>query len=93
MLIVGGNIAHLEAKYSIENEEKALLLKYFHIVEKGKGCGSFWLNSVILPYYKSKGYLNLYVNSSHPDSFPFYFRLGTKIVDYTKVRREEFFDI
>lgn len=84
LLIVGGKITSLEDKYTIQKEEESVLLKYFHIVEKGKGYGSFWLKSVILPHYSSRGFKNLYVNSSHPDSFPFYSRLGSKIADYTK---------
>jgi len=85
MVIVGGNIKTLEKKYVIENENDSLLLKYFHIVDKGKGYGSFWLGSVIIPYYKSKGYRNIYVNSSHEKSFPFYKRFGSVIATYERM--------
>ncbi len=82
LFIVGGKITKLEKKFSIENETDSLLLKYFHIIEKGNGYGSQWLNSVVIPYYKEKGYKNIYVNSSHMDSFPFYNRLGKEISEY-----------
>jgi len=83
LLIVGGHLKKLEAKYVIE--EKSLLLKYFHIADKGRGYGSYWLKSVILPHYKQKGYQHIYVNSSHKDSFPFYMRLGSMIATYEQM--------
>lgn len=83
LLIVGGDVKKLETKYGIK--DKSLLLKYFHIIDKGNGYGSFWLKSVILPYYKLKGYQHIYVNSSHPDSFPFYKRLGSSIANYEQM--------
>ncbi len=82
LLIVGGEIKKLENKYSVEDQEHSLLLKYFHIVDKGKGLGSYWLKSVILPYYEGKGFRQIYLNSTHPDSFPFYKRLGSVISQY-----------
>lgn len=82
LFIVKGKINQWEDKYKIENEKKSLLLKYFHIADKGKGIGSYWLNHVILPYYKDQGFLNVYVNSSHPFSFPFYTRIGSKLTEY-----------
>lgn len=83
LLIVGGNLKKLETKYDIKDQ--SLLLKYFHIVDKGNGYGSFWLKSVILPHYKQKGYQHIFVNSSHPDSFPFYNRLGSPIANYEQM--------
>lgn len=85
LLIIGGKIGKLENKYTIAREERSLLLKYFHIIDKGKGYGSFWINSVVIPWYKVKGYQYLYVNSSHPDSFPFYSRLGSLIARYEQI--------
>lgn len=85
LLIIGGQIGRLERKYEIDNEEQSLLLKYFHIVEKGKGLGSFWIKSIILPYYLKKGFRQIYVNSSHPDSFAFYQKLGSLIASYTQM--------
>lgn len=82
LLIVGGKIGRLENNYQIEEEDHSLLLKYFHILEKGNGYGSLWLKSVLIPYYREKGYNQIYVNSSHKDSFPFYGRLGRKIAEY-----------
>lgn len=82
LFIVGGNIKRIENKISFEDEAQSLLLKYFHIIEKGNGYGSLWLNSIVFPYYKKLGYDKIYVNSSHIDSFPFYNRLGEKIFDY-----------
>lgn len=84
LFIVGGKIKILEDKYAVEPEDQSVLLKYFHIVEKGKGLGTFWLKSVILPYYKQRNYTMLFVNSSHPNSFPFYSRLGTPIASYVR---------
>lgn len=84
-LIVGGSIRKLENKYIIEKEEASLLLKYFHIIEKGKGNGSYWLRSVVFPFYKEKQYKNVYVNSTHPKSFPFYERFGEKIATYEQM--------
>ncbi len=85
LLIVGGEIKKLENKYDIEKEDESLLLKYFHIVDKGHGYGSFWLKSVIIPHYKQKGFKYIYVNSSHKDSFPFYKRLGSSIANYEQM--------
>lgn len=82
LFIVGGKISQLEKKFSIGKEDESLLLKYFHIVEKGNGYGSLWLKSVIMPYYRGKGFKQIYLNSSHKDSFPFYSRLGIKISEY-----------
>jgi hypothetical protein len=83
LIIVGGNIKNLETKYDIKDQ--SLLLKYFHIVDKGNGYGSLWLKSVIIPHYKLKGYQQIYVNSSHPDSFHFYSRLGSPIANYEQM--------
>ena len=80
LLIVGGDIHKIENKYPIA--EKSLLLKYFHIAEKGQGHGSFWLKKVILPHYKKDGYQQIYINSSHPKSFPFYEKTGDLITTY-----------
>ncbi len=84
-LIVGGNIQKLENKYNIEKEERSLLLKYFHIVVKGQGYGSYWLNSVVFPFYAEKKFEYIYVNSTHPLSFPFYERLGENIASYDQM--------
>ncbi len=82
LLIVGGDIQKIEKKYSIENESESILLKYFHIIPKGIGFGNTWLNSVIIPLYQDKKFKNIYVNSSHEKSFPFYQRLGSLIATY-----------
>ncbi len=85
LFIIGGEISKLEKINSCKEEMGSLLLKYFHIEEKGHGYGSLWLKSVIIPYYKEKGYNQIYVGSSHVESFPFYSRLGTKISEYEKL--------
>lgn len=85
VLIVGGAIINWERKYPIEMESKSLLLKYFHIKVKGQGLGSYWLNSVILPHYRNKAYSHIYINSSHPQSFPFYERFGSVIANYQQM--------
>jgi hypothetical protein len=80
LIIVGGDLKKLETKYDIKDD--SLLLKYFHITEKGNGYGSFWLRSVVIPHYRERGFKHIYVNSSHKDSFPFYRRLGSLIATY-----------
>ncbi len=81
LFVVGGNIAALEENLQTP-EEKTLLLKYFHIAEKGKGLGSYWLQSVLLPHYLAREYDYIHVNSSHPASFQFYRRFGKQIGNY-----------
>lgn len=83
LTIVGGAIRKLEKLDGFENE-KTILLKYFHIIEKGKGHGSYWLNSVIIPYYQNKGFQKIYINSSHPKSFNFYNKIGSEVKSYSK---------
>lgn len=83
LLIVGGNIKRIEGKYELE--EHSLLLKYLHIIEKGKGLGSYWLQNIIIPYYKKQGFKQIYVNSSHQKSFPFYKKFGTSIASYEQM--------
>ena len=85
LLIVGGKLKKLETKYFIENEDQSLLLKYFHIIDKGQGFGRYWINSIIIPYYKERGYRHIYVNSSHEKSFPFYKELGSLIASYEQI--------
>ncbi|MBT32935.1 MAG: hypothetical protein CMO01_25030 [Thalassobius sp.] len=89
LLIVGGKITAIEE--SIEDEARTLLLKYFHIVEKGKGYGSHWLNSVIFPHYKALGYKKIFVSSSHKKSFSFYSKLGEFVKDYSKTSDNQLF--
>ncbi|MFN8257601.1 MAG: hypothetical protein U0W24_18035 [Bacteroidales bacterium] len=74
--IVGGKLNKAESKFRIEEEEKSLLLKYFHITDRGKGLGKKWLGEIILPYYKAKDFDKIYVSSSHPESFPLYEKFG-----------------
>jgi hypothetical protein len=83
LIIVGGDLKKLETKYDIKDD--SLLLKYFHITEKGNGYGSFWLRSVVIPHYRERGFKHIYVNSSHKDSFPFYKRLGSLIATYEQM--------
>ncbi len=83
LTIVGGHINQLEVDDNIENKN-TILLKYFHIIEKGKSYGSYWLNSVIIPYYFNKGIEKIYINSSHPQSFNFYNKIGNEIKTFTK---------
>lgn len=82
LFMLGGELTRVEQKYRIDNEQQALLLKYFHIIDKGKGYGHYWLNAVLFPYYKARGYSTLYTSSSHEPSFPFYQRLGSEIARY-----------
>lgn len=82
LFILGGELTRVEQKYPIANEPQAVLLKYFHIIDKGKGYGHYWLTAVLFPYYKARGYSTLYASSSHAPSFPFYQRLGAEIARY-----------
>ncbi len=81
-LIVGGNLKSVENRIEIQNEEKSLLLKYFHIVDKGKGNGQKWLKEIIFPFYKNLEYQHFYIGSSHPKSFALYEKFGHCIYDY-----------
>ncbi|AUP78794.1 hypothetical protein [Flavivirga eckloniae] len=83
LTIVGGDIDKLETD-SYLDKKTTILLKYFHIIEKGKGYGGYWLNAIIKPYYFDKGYRSIYVSSSHPKSFNFYNKIGTEVKTYTK---------
>ncbi|MDG3581078.1 hypothetical protein [Galbibacter pacificus] len=78
LLIVGGELDRMEDLSNLP-ENKTVLLKYFHIVDKGNGYGSYWLNEVILPYYAKKNFEYLLVSSSHPKSFNFYRKIGKEI--------------
>ncbi|MFD2827086.1 hypothetical protein ACFSYG_11420 [Leeuwenhoekiella polynyae] len=83
LTVVGGELE----KLGIEGEadlKETVLLKYFHIVEKGMGHGSYWLNTIIFPYYSSKDYAKMLISSSHPKSFNFYNKLGKEVKHYTK---------
>lgn len=84
VFIISGKVRRLETKYAIEKEENALVLKYFHILDRGRGTGQFWLQEVIFPYYRNQGFERVYLNSSHPQSFNFYRKFGTHIGDYTQ---------
>ncbi|KEO71801.1 hypothetical protein [Anditalea andensis] len=85
LLIVGGKVSKLENKYEIDNEEQSLLLKYFHLVEKGKGIGTHWIKNVIIPHYKNQGFNRIYVNSSHEKSFSFYQKFGKLVTTYEQI--------
>ena len=84
LTIVGGDIPAIESEKRLDLEN-TLLLKYFHILEKGKGHGSYWLNSIVLPHYSEKGFSNIHVSSSHPKSFDFYKKIGAELNSYTKM--------
>ena len=91
LLMVGGAIKNLESGL-VTDEKNTLLLKYFHIVNKGEGLGSFWLDMVIYPYYRAKGYKHIFVNSSHENSFRFYGKLGTLVRNYVRSSDNRLFE-
>jgi hypothetical protein len=91
VFILHGAIRRIETRMQIKDEQKSLLLKYFHIVEKGRGFGKNWLNKVILPYYKSKSFTKIYLASSHPDSFRFYEQFGGAIGEYSSKSDNQLF--
>ncbi|UII21355.1 hypothetical protein [Fulvivirga ligni] len=76
--VVGGKIKEIE-KHLPQEEQKTVLLKYFHIADKGKGYGGYWLNHVLIPYYADLGFEYIQLGSSHPKSFSFYGKLGSEI--------------
>lgn len=82
VFILGGALSQIEQRYQIEEEDHALLVKYFHIREKGKGIGTDWFQKLLIPYYRNKRFKRIYLSSSHQQSFPFYQRLGTPIAEY-----------
>jgi len=78
LIIVGGKIKEIENNLKSE-EVNTVLLKYFHIIDKGQGYGSFWLKSIIIPTYAKKGFKFIHINSSHVKSFKFYENMGSEI--------------
>lgn len=64
---------------SIEN---ALVFNYFHVSPEGRGIGEHWLRDIILPYYTEKGFVSVYVKSSHQRVFSLYKRLGECVASY-----------
>lgn len=83
IIMVGGNVNQVEPNGDLE-EKQTLLLKYFHIVDKGKGLGTYWLNSVIKPHYADRGFRHILVSSSHPQSFNLYGKIGKEVRTFTK---------
>lgn len=82
LFIVGGMLEKLgDAK---KLDEGTLLLKYFHIVSKGNGYGSYWLQRVIVPHYRERGFRAIAISSSHPKSFNFYSKLAQETASYCK---------
>jgi len=81
--VIGGKIGSLETRYETDDPERSLILKYFHIVDKGNGTGRHWLRNIIFPYYQKLGFGHIYLSSSHPKSFSLYSGLGVEIADYT----------
>ncbi|UII27457.1 hypothetical protein LVD15_03225 [Fulvivirga maritima] len=82
LTIVGGAIDKLGVNHG--DFKKTILLKYFHIIEKGKGYGGYWLKSVIMPHYYDLGFRQMLISSSHPKSFNFYNKIGQETETYYK---------
>ncbi|MEH6705323.1 MAG: hypothetical protein V7691_11045 [Galbibacter orientalis] len=91
VLIVGGALDQIEGELINYPIDKTLLLKYFHVVDKGNGYGTYWLHNVILPLYKNRGFEYLLVSSSHPKSFNFYRKLGKEVRTAVKKSDNGFF--
>lgn len=89
LLIVGGEI---DVSLGHSSKEETVLLKYFHVQDKGKGLGSYWLQSVIMPYYRIQRYREILVSSSHPRSFNFYSKLGVEVDSNTKRSDNDLYD-
>lgn len=66
-----------------ESVDGTLIFSYFHICSEARGTGEHWLRDIILPYYKEKGFVSLYVKSSHPKVFSLYSRLGECVGEYS----------
>ena len=77
-MIVGGDIDTIVGEPDYQPDKNSLVIKYFHIVERGLGLGQLWMKSVLMPYYQKIGYDRFSVGSSHPMSFKFYEKLGAK---------------
>ncbi|MEM6765947.1 MAG: hypothetical protein AAF655_13505 [Bacteroidota bacterium] len=91
LTIVGGQLDKLELDENID-PRNSILLKYFHLIEKGQGYGSYWLKSVIIPHYANKGFQSINLSSSHPKSFPFYQRLGQEVTTCSKKSDNQLYD-
>jgi len=83
LFIVRGALEAIESRYPIGDTKKSLILKYFHIMERGRGIGQHWLKQVVMPYYSKAGFADIYLSSSHPKSFGFYEKFGKEIASYT----------
>ena len=82
LLIVGGELQKLSIPGKVDST--TILLKYFHIIDKGNGYGTYWIKHILIPYYYKRGIKTILVSSSHPMSFPFYERLGEEISSFVK---------
>ncbi|WP_339793110.1 hypothetical protein [uncultured Imperialibacter sp.] len=83
LFIIHGDLPSVESRYPIPEPEKSLILKYFHIMERGQGVGQQWLKDVIMPHYIKLGFTDIYLSSSHPKSFGFYEKFGEQMASYT----------
>lgn len=83
LLIVGGELHRLSNSIDID-PTTTVLLKYFHIIDKGNGYGTYWIKQIIIPYYRNKGLKTIFISSSHEKSFPFYERLGKEVSTFVK---------
>ncbi|MEM8901488.1 MAG: hypothetical protein AAGC85_25485 [Bacteroidota bacterium] len=91
LTMVGGVLEKLGMEQGLDTST-TLLLKYFHLIDKGKGYGSYWLTSVIIPHYTARGFQSILVSSSHPKSFPFYEKLGTETNSFTKTSDNQLYE-
>ena len=78
VMIVGGKIDSIPGESDYQSPKNGLIIKYFHIVERGQGLGQFWIKSVLFPFYRNLGYDHFSVSTSHPHSFKFYKKLGAR---------------
>ncbi|MEQ8414271.1 MAG: hypothetical protein RIB71_07380 [Imperialibacter sp.] len=85
LFMVHGELVTIESRYPIPEPEKSLILKYFHIMERGQGIGQRWLKEVIIPYYGKLSFTDIYLSSSHPKSFGFYEKFGKEIASYSSL--------
>lgn len=67
---------------TLDAAENFLVFNYFHISHDDRGHGTHWLRDIILPYYQAKGFVAVYIKSSHAKVFSLYNRLGESIGEY-----------
>lgn len=88
VLFVTGGKVDLDSLFKIKlpctfQNDKSIIISYFHIIPEARGVGEEWLRQLVIPYYKEKGIEEIFIKSSHLKAFSLYSRLGNEIENYT----------